>query len=295
MSSKVFFSVIIPVYNRPELIKRSIESVLNQKFKNYELIVINDGSTDDTENSILLYKEKIQNYSQKNLGVSAARNIGIQKSKGKYLAFLDSDDLWFEDKLQKQYEYIQQNENIKIFQCNERWIRNGKRVNPGKKHIKQSGKIFKDSLKLCLVSPSAVVIKRQLFDEIGFFDEKMKVCEDYDLWLRISCKHEIFLQQDDLLEKYGGHEDQLSSSCWGMDRFRVYSMLKLLESHFDENVLNEDYKNALLEELALKLEIMILGSKKRNNDQFLNKLAGLKGKINADNCSSRDYQFLLEE
>ncbi|MBU0650624.1 glycosyltransferase, partial [bacterium] len=123
---------------------------------------------------------------QKNSGVSSARNKGILLSKGKYLAFLDSDDEWKKNKLKKQIEFFKENPALKICQTDEEWIRNGKWINQKKIHQKKSGWIFEPSLELCLISPSSVIIHKDIFDHIGLFDETLMACEDYDLWLRIT-------------------------------------------------------------------------------------------------------------
>ncbi|MEA3500414.1 MAG: glycosyltransferase, partial [Candidatus Marinimicrobia bacterium] len=212
-------SVIIPVFNRENTISRAIDSVLNQTYKPLEIIVVDDGSTDKTDDILKSYSDKIKVIHQKNSGVSAARNNGIKNSVGKWIALLDSDDEWLPNKLQLEVDYINKNHRINILQTEEIWIRDGRRVNPKKYHKKISGDIFKKSLELCLVSPSAVIFKRSLFDEIGDFDEELPVCEDYDYWLRTSLKYHVGLVNKFGIKKYGGHSDQLSQKYWGMDRF----------------------------------------------------------------------------
>ncbi|MBN1501519.1 MAG: glycosyltransferase [Spirochaetes bacterium] len=292
--SNPFFSVIIPVYNRPDYIVRSAASVLNQTYSDYELIIVDDGSTDNTLSVIQQFSDKAVILHQKNKGVSSARNLGISAAKGRFIALLDSDDIWKKSKLQRQYEFIGDHSGIRIFQCNENWIRGGRKVNPQKKHLKPSGDIFAESLQMCLVSPSAVVISKTVFEDYGLFDEDLIVCEDYDMWLRISSREKIYLQNEYLLDKTGGHEDQLSASCWGMDRFRIYSMIKLLEDDSAEKFLTGKQIGEILNVLKKKLEVLKKGAAKRNNDRFTEKITVLEKHINSERYSRKDCQFLLE-
>ncbi len=253
-------SVIIPTFNRARKVCRAVRSVLNQTFSDYEIIVIDDASADDTGRRLEEFAGSIKLITHgENRGVSASRNSGIIRSKGQYIAFLDSDDYWLPEKLETQIRFFRENPDALICQASEIWIRKGRRVNPAKKHIKPSGDIFVSSLKLCLVSPSAVMIKKPLLDEVGLFDEEFPVCEDYDLWLRISHKYPVYLIQKDLLVKEGGASDQLSASMKGMDRFRIRSMVKLLR----EGELGKDQKKALLKELDKKCRVYGEGCVKR--------------------------------
>jgi glycosyltransferase involved in cell wall biosynthesis len=226
-----FVSVIIPTYNRAWSLKKAIDSVLEQDYKNFELIVVDDGSTDETEALVSEYTKSVKFVQQPNLGVSAARNKGISISSGSLISFLDSDDYWEPKKLSTQVEFFNANPDALICQTEETWIRNGKRVNPKQKHKKQSGMIFIPSLALCLVSPSAVMMRKILFAKVDVFDESLPACEDYDLWLRITCRYPVHLIDTPLIVKTGGHEDQLSSTT-GLDKYRIYALKKILKSDF---------------------------------------------------------------
>ncbi len=253
-------SVIIPVYNRESFISKAVESVLNQTYKNFEIIVVDDGSIDETYFSILhLTSDKRLSYYllNENKGVSFARNYGIKHADGKFIAFLDSDDYWLPEKLEKQVKYMLEN-NLKICQTDEYWLRKNRFVNPKKKHKKISGNIFYKSLELCIVSPSAVMLDREVFENVGMFDEKMPACEDYDLWLRVSLKYNVGLFEEKLIVKRGGHEDQLSRN-FGLDKYRIYSLLKLLEN----NNLSYEKREKTVNVLKNKLKIYIAGCKKR--------------------------------
>ena len=257
-------TVIIPTYNRAKRVCRAISSVLDQTYTDFEIIVIDDTSTDDTIDKLRKFGDRIKIIRHpENKGVSAARNSGINKAKGKYIALLDSDDYWMPEKLQFQIAFFNKNPHAVICQAREIWIRKGKRVNPAKKHMKPSGDIFAPSLKLCLVSPSAVMFKKSLLDEVGMFDEELHVCEDYDLWLRISYKYPVHLIERDLLVKEGGAPDQLSASMSGMDRFRIKAMVKI----YRRGVLNDVQEQALLKELRKKCSVYGEGCIKRGKTE----------------------------
>lgn len=257
-------SVIIPTFNRGHKVPRAISSVLYQSFTDYEIIVVDDGSDDKTVDYLAQFHHHLTHLSHpKNLGVSAARNTGIRASRSPLIAFLDSDDYWLPGKLSVQTEFFFKNTEAAVCQTEEIWIRKGQRVNPRKRHLKPSGDIFEPSLKLCLVSPSAVMVKRSVLNEVGLFDEGLPACEDYDLWLRISCRYPVYLIEERLVVKEGGGQDQLSFRYKGMDRFRIEALVKLIKS----SVLNERQLKAALEELSLKSRIYGNGCLKRGKTE----------------------------
>lgn len=259
---KPLISVIIPTYNRGWIIKEAIDSVLSQDYRDFELIIVDDGSTDNTLEILNSYQDDITVLRQNNHGVSAARNLGIMAASGRFVAFLDSDDLWLPQKLSSQVDYFNLNPDAIICQTEEIWIRKGVRVNPKKRHKKPWGMIFEQSLALCLVSPSAVMIRRSLFDEVGFFDEKLPVCEDYDLWLRISCRFPVYLIDTPLIIKRGGHDDQLSASS-GLDKFRIKSLKKIIAS----GLLSKTQYRAAVKTLKEKCAIYAAGCRKRGRKE----------------------------
>ena len=221
-------SVVIPTYNRGWCLNEAVDSVLAQSYARYELIVVDDGSTDDTGKRLSRYHD-ITVITQPNRGVSAARNRGIASSQGDLIAFLDSDDFWLPEKLTIQVAFFQANPEALVCQTQETWIRNGRQIYPKNRHLKPSGSFFERSLGLCLVSPSAVMLRQSLFETVGVFDEGLPACEDYDLWLRVGAGIPIFLIDKALVVKRGGHADQLSSHA-GLDRYRIQSIKKLLDS-----------------------------------------------------------------
>ncbi len=257
-------SIIIPVYNRADKIKKAVDSVLTQTHELFELIVVDDGSSDESAKVLEEIDDKRLNIiRQPNKGVAAARNQGIEKSSCDWLAFLDSDDHWLETKLEKQISFHKESPDCLISQTDEVWIKNGVRINPNKHNEKVGGDIFELSLERCLISPSAVMLHRSLLNETGLFDERLPVCEDYDLWLRIACQHVVGLIDEKLVIKTGGHDDQLSKKHWGMDRFRVKAIRKLIDS----NMLTDKQEIAAIKVLIKKLEILKNGAKKRNNNK----------------------------
>ena len=224
----VSVSIVLPVFNRSQWVCEAVDSVLAQTLQDFELIVVDDGSTDKTPDALGRYGDRIRLLRQQNRGVSAARNRGVRSAGGRWIAFLDSDDLWRAEKLAKQTAFLAGRPAARICQTEEVWIRNGARVNPGRRHRKPSGDIFTASLALCLVSPSAVMMEKSLFMETGGFDESLPAAEDYDLWLRISLRHPVYLIDEPLVVKRGGHADQLSKTP-GIDRYRIRALEKILD------------------------------------------------------------------
>ena len=254
-------SVIIPTYNRCDLVREAIASVVAQTYRDFEVIVVDDGSDDDTAEVVQEFAGVWYVY-QPNRGVAAARNHGVALSTGKLLAFLDSDDLWRPRKLETQVAFWTAHPQACICQTEEVWLRHGVRVNPHNKHRKPAGDIFARSLARCLVSPSAVMLRRELFERVGGFDENLPACEDYDLWLRIAATVPVHLIETPLVVKRGGHADQLSHRFWGMDRFRVAALCKLLDS----GVLSAGQRRLTEEALRAKCAILAQGARKRGKD-----------------------------
>lgn len=254
-------SVVIPSFNRVQRLPGAIQSVLDQSYPAAEVIVVDDGSTDGTSELVAAQFSEVLLIKQQNRGVSAARNKGIAFARGQWLALLDSDDSWLPNKLERQIHLAMTSPEIKVVHSDEIWIRNGVRVNPMKKHSKPLGWIYPQCLPLCCVSPSSVLVRRAVFDQVGLFDESLPVCEDYDMWLRIFAYTPAYLVNEPLLIKQGGHADQLSRKHWGMDRFRVNAMHKMLQDPY----LSAEYQSLTVQELKRKCEFVVNGALKRNN------------------------------
>jgi len=245
-------SVIIPTFNRSGFLKKAIESVLSQKYRDFELIVVDDGSEDDTPEVVTGFGPDIKYIKQKNKGPGAARNLGIKNSKGNFIAFLDSDDWWEKDKLGIQFKAMQENPEYAISHTQEVWYRDGKLLNQKQKHKKHHGYIFDKCLPMCAVSASTVMARREIFNKVGLFNEELPCCEDYDFWLRVSAGHKLLLIDKPLTLKDGGRPDQVSSIyATGMDRFRIQSILKLLES----DALSPEQRELATSELRKKCRI----------------------------------------
>ena len=259
-------SVIIPTYNRKETLKRAIQSVLIQSYTPYEIIVIDDGSEDGTKEWLKDNYPNVKYIYQMNSGVSSARNKGIKFARGDWIALLDSDDEWLPSKLKDQANEIELNPAAKFLHTNEIWIRNGVRVNQMKKHKKYGGYIFEKCLDMCRISPSSVLIKKDIFNEIGMFDETLKVCEDYDLWLRFASKYPVHFLDQPLIKKYGGHSDQLSKVDDGIESYRIRSLKKIMNS----GILNKKQKTITKDVLVKKMYIYAKGLEKRNKIRELN-------------------------
>ena len=259
-------SVIIPTFNRKETLKRAIQSVVMQSYTPYEIIVIDDGSDDGTKEWLKDNFPNVKYIYQMNSGVSSARNKGIKFASGDWIALLDSDDEWLPSKLKDQANEIESNPAAKFLHTNEIWIRNGVRVNQMKKHKKYGGYIFEKCLDMCRISPSSVLIQKDIFDEIGMFDETLEVCEDYDLWLRFASKYPVHFLDQPLIKKYGGHSDQLSKVDDGIESYRIRSLKKIMNS----GILNKKQKTITKDVLVKKMYIYAKGLEKRNKIRELN-------------------------
>jgi glycosyltransferase involved in cell wall biosynthesis len=252
-------SVIIPTYNRAALGPEAVASVLAQTWRDYEILVVDDGSTDDTAEKLAPLAPRVQVLRQPTRrGVSAARNQGVAAARGQWLAFLDSDDLWLPAKLDRQMAFLEANPRLRLCQTEESWVRHGLKVNKPVAYRKEGGQIYLQSLKRCCISPSAVVLDRKLLEEHGGFDEALPAAEDYDLWLRLTWRHEVGLLPEPLVIKRGGHADQLSR-LWGLDRYRIRALEKVLQ----EAELPARCAAAARRVLAAKCAIYAQGCEKR--------------------------------
>ena len=252
-------SVVIPAYNRWSLLERALDSVRKQTYSASEVLVIDDGSNKPVSDSLRNSFPSVQFLRQENKGVASARNLGIKQSTGDWIALLDSDDEWEPTKLEKQMAFTEKFPELRAIHTGERWIRNGNEVTPPAYLDKSSDLLWERSLRHCLICPSSVLIHRSVFETVGLFDEKLTVCEDYDFWLRLLLEKEIVLVDEKLVIKHGGHSDQLSTTIWGMDRFRVMALQKILSSP----LLSKDRRIKVIEVLHEKCGILAQGAEKR--------------------------------
>jgi glycosyltransferase involved in cell wall biosynthesis len=251
-------SVIIPTYNRADLVQEALASVKAQTYRDFEIVVVDDGGTDGTFEALAAGPELRVLRHPGRRGVAAARNLGVAAARGEWLAFLDSDDLWLPDKLARQIFLLEAQPELLICQTEETWVRRGVRVNKPSAHRKVAGRIFLPSLTRCMISPSAVILHRRLLQDHGGSEATLPAAEDYDLWLRLTWRYEVGLVDEPLVIKRGGHPDQLSSQ-WGLDRFRIRALAKLLE----EPDLPAPYARAARQMLAAKCAIYAQGCEKR--------------------------------
>ena len=269
-------SVIIPAYNRASFLNEAIQSVLDQDyfrqyaFSSFELLVVDDGSTDNTREIVESFGDKVKYHFQEHKGVSAARNLGLDLAQGDYFAFLDSDDLWKKEKMSIQMCFMKAFPKAKVCYTEEIWIRRGIFVNPKKKHQKYSGWIFNKVLPLCIISLSSALFRREVFEEIGKFDEELLACEDYDFGIRLALKYPVYLLTKPLIIKRGGHSDQLSRRYWGMDRFRIKALEKALGLD-----LTPHQEMLVKQEMVKKHQILAKGYEKRNKQAEARKCLSL--------------------
>lgn len=256
-------SIIIPTFNRAWCLGETLQSVLDQTFKSFEVIVVDDGSTDDTAVLLQQFPQvRVRRWGD-NQGVSAARNWGVEMARGEWICFLDSDDQWVKNKLQVQVDWMQAHFECLACYTDEIWIRNGVRVNQKNKHRKYSGDIFRRCLPLCIISPSSIMMRASVLETIGGFDTDLAACEDYDLWLRLASRYRVDFIAEKLIIKTGGHADQLSHKYRGMDRFRVYALEKILK----QDHLSPEQHTWVLEALIEKCSVLHAGYRNRGKPE----------------------------
>lgn len=258
-------SVVITTFNREPVLRRALDSVLAQTTPPAEVIVVDDGSTDSTGTTVKSSYKDVVYFYQSSQGVSSARNAGIEIATSDWIAFLDSDDAWLPSKLVSQIKALANESGLKFCHTNEIWIRNNVRVNQKLKHQKFGGWIYRKCLPMCVISPSSVLIHRSVLEHIGCFDERLPACEDYDLWLRICAHYPVLYLSEPLITKYGGHTDQLSRRYWGMDRFRVTALEKMMSC----GSLAHGDRAATVEILLNKIRVVLTGARKRGNDELI--------------------------
>lgn len=268
-------AVVIPTYDRAETLPRALDSVVAQTRAAEQIIVVDDGSHDETADIIADRYPEIILLRQPNRGVSAARNRGILAATQEWIAFLDSDDEWHPEKLARQSALAARHPRHRFVHCDETWIRNGRPLAQKKHHRKAGGWIFPQCLPLCAVSPSAAMVTRELLLEIGMFDETLPACEDYDLWLRICAAEPVLFVPAALVTKHGGHGDQLSRRVWGLDRFRIRALQKILDS----GTLGREYRRLAAQALIAKVDIYVAGAQKRGRHREAAHYARLKEQV----------------
>ncbi|WP_047960054.1 glycosyltransferase family 2 protein [Desulfovibrio sp. TomC] len=265
-------TVIIPTHDRAALLMRAVTSALGQTHGSLEVLVVDDGSTDETPALLAAVDDPRLTVIRRQTpgGVSAARNVAIAAARGDFIALLDSDDEWLPDKTARQLAYMLENGHI-ISQTQEIWMRGGRRVNPVARHGKPDGFFFEAALDMCLVSPSTTMFARGFFEEVGLFDESLPACEDYDLWLRTLLRHPIGLLDAYLAVRHGGRGDQLSTMFIGQDLFRIRAMIGLLA----RPEVTPWHRDCIEKELRRKVRVYVVGCCKRDRPEEAERVLAL--------------------
>ncbi len=254
--------VVVPVRDRAGMVVEAIASVLAQTRRDFALVIVDDGSRDGSaaaaEDALAGAPVGSRVIRQAPEGVAAARNAGVAALDCRWVAFLDSDDLWLPRKLAAQLDWVEAHPTHRIVQTGERWLDHGRHRNPRAWHRKEE-QIFPRCLERCLVSPSAVMIRRDRYEELGGFDRSFPVCEDYELWLRVAVHEPVGLVPETLVVKRGGHADQLSRSTWGLDRWRVAALAKLLAT----TALADGERTSVVAMLRAKCDVLANGAARR--------------------------------
>ncbi len=264
-------SVVIPTYNRAGLLERALASIVQQSFPALEVLIVDDGSDDETLEMVGERFPAFEVLSQPNRGVSSARNRGIRAARHDWIALLDSDDEWAPDKLEAQIAALDAEPGRRLVHCDETWVRHGIRVNPRLRHRKTGGWIFRQCLPLCVISPSSAMLHRSVFEDVGLFDESLPACEDYDFWLRFTARNPVLFVDRPLVVKHGGHADQLSQRVKALDRYRIRALAKLLE----EVPLNAGDRAAAVGTLLEKISIYKAGVARRGRSEEVERLEQL--------------------
>ncbi len=300
-SPQAVVSIIIPTYNRRELVCEAVDSVLAQSFGDFELIIVDDGSIDGTGEAIRSKSDARIDYVEiRHSGCPGlVRNRGVDRAIAPLIAFLDSDDLWEPDKLAVQINSlnslrrsgsVQAEGNSddaagsdasgkdtprhappparphipRLIHTRERWIRNGKEISQKSQRHRRSGWIFDDSLRKCVIGPSTVIMERWLFEEIGGFREDIQIAEDYELWLRITAREPVAYIDRPLTTKRAGHGDQLSEKYGRIELFRLRALRDLIDSgYFEKHARVANAERTACQELIRKCRIYAAGARKR--------------------------------
>ena len=258
MGSQPLVSVIIPTYNRADLLREAVASVLRQSYAPLESIVVDDGSTDATAACLRSWCD-VRLVRQDHTGMPGqARNGGARVARGEYLAFLDSDDLWLPHKLAVQVP-VALAAGAAITHTRERWMRNGRVISQRRQRHRRAGDLFAESLRKCVIGPSTVLLRRDVFEDAGGFREDLEIAEDYELWLRLTARHPVAYVERESVIKRAGHGDQLSERYGHIELFRLRALRDLVEGR----CFHPAQHAAAAAELARKARIYAAGCRKR--------------------------------
>jgi glycosyltransferase involved in cell wall biosynthesis len=264
-------SAVIPVYNRPGMLREAYSSCIGQNYNDLEVIIVDDGSEPPVEVDVSDNTRVIRVSHTGRPGM--LRNIGVQAARGRYIAFLDSDDLWLPGKIPAQLRFFRDNPDIRICHTREKWIRSGRTVSQRGQNHRRRGHIFPDSLVKCIIGPSTAMMERALYRETGGFREDITVAEDYEYWLRITCREAVGYLDEPYTVKRAGDWDQLSESG-PIEYYRIAALKKLLDSGY----LPGSCKEAAAKEFSRKCLIYARGCFKRGKAEEGKKYQALSEK-----------------
>jgi glycosyltransferase involved in cell wall biosynthesis len=289
-------SVIVPVFNRPHLLADALASVLAQTYQDFEIVVVDDGSTDETPEVLARVLREVPKQGgappARTLRVphsgkpGAVRNRGAEEARGRLLAFLDSDDRWLPTKLEAQVRLHegaagaaplpgtgQAGPAARCSHTRELWVRRGREVSQKGQRHRRSGDLFVDSLKKCIIGPSTVMLERSLFEELGGFREDLEIAEDYELWLRATHRVDVAYLDEALTIKQAGDWPQLSERYGQIEVFRIEGLKGLIGSGYFAD--NPEHQAAAETEFARKCRIYAAGCRKRGRPQEARKFEAL--------------------
>jgi glycosyltransferase involved in cell wall biosynthesis len=241
-------SVVIPTYNCAAFLPAAIESVLAQTYKDFEILVVDDGSTDATSEVIAPYLDRVQFIRQENKGVPAARNVGIRASRGEFIAWLDADDVWLPDKLELQMLSFADPEVMMAYSDFSVKYSDGQTLLSylAQQPLACEGYIVDNYVQSRFLFPSTMVLRRDSMERCGFFDEEMLVCEDLELFARISLHGKVAWSRRPLTVRYEGTHNLTSKS----ERIVHYTILALTKVLAKEPDMPRSARRAIDRELG---------------------------------------------
>lgn len=244
--NNIFFSVVIPLYNKQNVIVKTLQSVMLQTYENYEIIVIDDGSTDDSFSVAKQFLEADLNVESRvihkeNAGVSSARNRGILEAKYDYVALLDGDDLWEENYLEEQVKLIQDFSKAKMWGVNYAETYLGKMIRKVPTGLQEKYRGYIDNYFQIegrvsdLFNSSAIVIKKDVFEQIEGFDERIRYAEDNDMWFRIIATNKVVFYDEYLVKYQQDTENRAMNKKWELKYFLPFYVDKFQQDIYKKN------------------------------------------------------------
>lgn len=260
--------VVIPAFGRPALLNEAIESVLRQTYSDLSLFVVDDGSPHPIAPQVVFSDPRLKLLRlEKNGGSGPARNYGVAAGTAPLIAFLDSDDLWHPQKLERQVHYLSEHAGCEWLHCNEVWMRGSLEVKQRAEHRKQGGQFLERAFVRCLIATSAVVIRRRFFERHGGFARPFRICQDFELWLRLLADAPVGFLEEALAIKRTGDWVQ-SSATPEIDRFRVLALHRFYRQ-IRRDATAQAYIAPLLSEAGRKSRMLLMGAEKYGNHRRL--------------------------